>query len=471
MRANRLNYAKPSRSPRWASDSAAMLEAKAWFDSNRLLICLVAMGVLVGFIHGWLKITIRSSATTFAFDLFFIWAFFSIVMKQGWKNLLGGTKEVSGPLKAFLVMCVFYALAPWGPSPLISLASLRGWCFAPLMFVVGYVLFLRPIHFRCLAVLVIALCIFTGAYGLTQSYDEVLEIMKSDPWFAARYKGTFYYAEGADLQLRIFSTFVSSGGFGGAIAFGNVLLFGLFLKNEKVQAKKIALVVVYGFLAYVVFRTGSRTSLISMALGTMIVAMSRRGVGILLPLIIVVGLALGVAASKTEGLTTKRFVEGLGVDEVLFRNTFPLMGGLDRLRENPVGSGLGRSTHGVPFFLMNRLGNETYYQIDGDIGRLMVDMGIPGVVCFAWLLKSVIAFSYRIARETNEREVGDLAAVVLGLLVVAAISLPSGSPFLGVPNGVLTWLSVGALCRNVEHLNEPALRGGIRQRLKARLAI
>src|SRR5690606_13174209 len=99
----------------------------------------------------------------------------------------------------------------------------------------------------------------------------------------------------------------------------------------------------------------------------------------------------------------------------------------------------GKGLYGVPFFLVGSLPMDMFYTVDGDLGRLMVDMGIVGVVVFGTLIwvTSRITWKHLITSRGTERE--GIAIAVSAAFLTCIITWPSGSPFLGIPMGPMTW--------------------------------
>jgi hypothetical protein len=126
---------------------------------------------------------------------------------------------------------------------------------------------------------------------------------------------------------------------------------------------------------------------------------------------------------------------------------------------NWFGGGLGRSGHSVPMFLAQRVDFRGYESADGDLGRLMIEMGIIGLVAFGILMYRCLKLVYDSLEGLRDTEVSTVGLASGGCVVMAIISIPSGSPFLGIPMGALVWFFVGTLQKLTDEYQRGTLEG------------
>src|SRR5436309_2319567 len=108
-------------------------------QSDRLINSVVLAAIVVGFFHGWLKVTFTSPVTTFLFDALLGTALALVYFKKRARGTPFFPKtRVGKALGAFYLACVIYMFVPDGPPFIVSLAALRGWCFSSLMYCLGY---------------------------------------------------------------------------------------------------------------------------------------------------------------------------------------------------------------------------------------------------------------------------------------------------------------------------------------------
>jgi hypothetical protein len=413
--------------------------------SDPLINGIVALAITVGFFHGWLKIHYRHLAVTFLFDALLLLALVLVLLQQKRGVSFLPPSPISGALKAFYAVCFLYFFLPWGPPWLICAASARGWCFATLMFILGYRLTKSLNQVKGYFYVLILLGVITAVYGIQQNPESVQRMMDEDEVMAERFKNTNYVTSQGKTQFRVFSTFVSSGVFGNTMAY--VLVFAIALLSAPRVAKfeRFLLLGAAAPMAYAIFISGSRTSLMLLGFGLLVIAWQRRNFQnfILIPVTLVVVFKLVVGF--TSGASAERFGSLLKFEEVFYRNLIPTQIGWDYMLDNPLGGGLGKSSYSIPFVLADRLGYSDFCRADGDLGRLMIELGIVGVIFFGRVLWVTLKSTRTHLLVLRDTPLGVLAMASASCFVMAVTSFPSGSPFLGIPTGALVWFFLGTL--------------------------
>ncbi len=434
-------------------------KVQALLQSNPLINGVMALAITVGFFHGWLKIRFHSPATTFLFDALLSVAMVLSFLKIRRRESFIPAGPIGTALKLFYGVCFLYMFFPGGPPFLISLAAFRGWCFATLMFSLGYQITHDIKQVKSYFYVLILLGLITAIYGLRQTPQEVEKEMEQDENFAERYQNTYYHTT-KGRQLRIFSTFVSSGAFGGTMAY--VMIFGIVLLSDPTASKqeRFVLTLIILPIALAIVRSGSRSALVSLGFGFLVIAWHRRNLVnfVLIPLCLFLAIKLGFAI--TGGSAMERYSTLLNFDEVYGRNSLPTRIGWDFMMDDHLfGGGLGKSGYSVPNFLSIRLGYREYFSSDGDLGRLMIELGISGLFFFGNMLyvsgKTVVT----ILKQLRETEVSTVALSSAACIVMAIASFPSGSPFLGIPMGALVWFFLGTLQKLSDEFAKGSLGG------------
>jgi len=348
-------------------------------------------------------------------------------------------------LKVFYVVCVIYAVLPLGPPLLVAVAALRGWCFATLMYSLGFHLTRSLPQVKGYFYVLVILGLLTALYGIRQTPEEIERKMAEDERFAERYKFTYYAKGEGQRQLRVFSTFISSGAFGSVMAY--VIVFGTVLLSDANTTKKerITLSLTLVPMAYALTLSGARSSLLMLAFGFLIVASYRRSLQnfILVPGLVL--LALKLAADYTSGASVARFSTLARLDEVWQRAFIPAWIGWNYMQEHLLGGGLGKSGYSVPFFLYGKTGYADFVLADGDLGCLMIEMGIVGLVVFGAVMVCALGTIYSSMKALRDTPLASVASASAACFVMSLSGLPVGSPFLGIPMGAMTWFFLGTL--------------------------
>lgn len=417
----------------------------AIIESDPLINGIVALAITIGFFHGWLKIHYRHPAVTFLFDAFLLLALVLVFLQQKRGVSFLPPSPISGALKGFYAVCGFYFFLPWGPPWLICLASARGWCFATLMFILGYRLTKSLNQVKGYFYVLILLGVITAVYGIRQNPESIQRMMDEDEVMAERFKNSNYVTSQGKLQFRIFSTFVSSGVFGNTMAYVLIFAIAMMSAPRATQFERFLLLGAMAPMAYAIIISGSRTSFMLLGFGFLVIAWQRRNFQnfILIPVALVVAFKLGIGF--TSGASAERFGSLLKFGEVFYRNQIPTQIGWDYMLDNPLGGGLGKSSYSIPFVLSNRLGYSDFYGADGDLGRLMIELGIVGVIFFGRILWVTLKTAKTHLLVLRDTPLGTVAMASASCFVMAVASFPSGSPFLGIPTGALVWFFLGTL--------------------------
>ena len=442
------------------ADAPTIMErVRALVSSKPLLNLTLVVAICVGFFHGWLKLHVRHPAVTFAFD-----AILLVALGLAYTGLDRRTRIVPGGkvgagLFLFYGVCIAYAAAPFGPPILMSIAALRGWCFASLMYILGYHMTRNLTQVTAYFYVLIVLGVITAIYGIRQNPEEVARMIQQDEFLAVRLQGTYFATEGGRAELRRFSTVVSSGVFGSVMAY--VITFALALLTDEREKKWQKALVGAAILpmAYGLVLTGARSSMASLGIGFAVVIWYRRKAMTLMIVPLALYLAMKWGSDVTEGAAMERFGTLVQKETISGRYTWPVLTAINVIMENPLGGGLGRSGYSIPFFLASRLQYKDLRPGEGDLPCLAIEMGVVGIIVFARLIYLAAKLVFDCLHALRDTPAASLALACGGVWIVTIIVFPIGSPFLSIPTGALTWFFLGTLQR-IAHQHEasaPAL--------------
>jgi len=416
------------------------------FEKNPLANGLFILAIIIGFFHGWLKVHLRSPLTTFAFDIPIVISMLITILTRG-KDALIPNSPIGNALKFHSLMCVLYipiSILVFDISPLIVMAAFRGWCIIPMVFVVGFHLAtsIRQVEFYMW--LIVILGAVTAVYGIFQSEEEVRRLMLLDPEMEFRFRNQFYADKGVS-QFRRFSTFVSSAAFATQLSYSMAFAFSRLTVKTCPKNEYLLLSGLSGVMCYALILTGARSALILLVIAVAFALWYRRG-GVrmlLLPLIIIVGWRLGV--STTKGMASDRYASLL-TDNTIWQRVWIVVGpSITEMFAYPFGTGLGSSSHGVPMFLVTRL--KMVRPIDGDLGHIVVDMGLLGLLSIGNLFLEGCKASMKWMSQLRDTSISVVSLPAGIFFILSVITFPIGTPFLGVPYGALLWFFFGALSR------------------------
>lgn len=455
----RPSHARPARAPR-----PVPAPGTSWRDllgTAPAANAAVVLAIVIGFFHGWLKLKIRHPVATFLFDLPLLaalaMAFTRLPSAAAWFP----PGRAGHAMKCFYgVVAVWFALSmilPHGAPFLVALAAVRGWVFATLMFGLGYHIVGSHRQLHGYFLIIILLSAATSLYATRQTLEEVEALRALDPYFELMTRGQGYVDDEGRLILRRFSTFISSGAFGGTMAVSLLFLSALLTDRSVGRLEKILLAGLALLIGWGMTLSGARSAVLALALGLLVIAWHRRlSFGMAwLGGAFAAGLLLAIQA--TEGGVLHR-IATLNLDTIWGRFYVVWAPGVRYLLESGfLGGGLGKAGVGYPMSLSRYLGPFEVWGVDGDLGKTMAELGIVGVFVVAWLLISGLLDGGRILRRRRFDRVGTLALGAVCAFLIAAITFPIGSPFIGIPLGVLTWFFLGAVLRldQIEPVGDP----------------
>ncbi len=421
---------------------------------------LFFLALVIGFLHGWLKMRYPHPLMTFAYDIPMALALVFVLLKLKRRESFFPDSKVSRAIQLLLCLSAIYALLPFEVPWLLRLSSFRGWCFAPLMMLLGYHLIRSVRQVEVFVWLMILLGAGTAIYGIFfQSEAEVRSMMAADADLSSRLTGSFY-ANSQGTAFRHFSTYVTAAVFGSVMAICATFAVSRMLVPGGSWVERVALFACGGFCSYALVLTGSRTSMALLVLGMVLSAGFSRGAARFLVLPVLLAIPVAVGVSLVGGAAAERFGELLNPSAVWGRVYIVVAPMWSMMLENPLGGGLGRSGHGVPFAFAGMFRNFEFRATDGDIGRVMADFGIPGLVVYVVLLYSATTDALRWMWRLRDSNLSVIAAPAGSMLLLALAQVFTGSPFLGIPAGMLVWIMFGGLRRMVEEYERKAATEG-----------
>ncbi|MBL9138229.1 MAG: hypothetical protein JNK85_20335 [Verrucomicrobiales bacterium] len=412
----------------------------------------VAIALVIGFFHGYLKWRYRHPVMTFAFDIPLIIALGLVVSRlRSWSEFFP-PGLASRWLRAFyVVVAIWFVLAlvlPWGVPFLGALAAVRGWVFATLMFGLGYHIITTRRQFHGYFILIILLATATAIYATRQTEDEVNAMREMDAYFERMTRGQGFVDDEGRYVLRRFSTFVSSGAFGGTMALSLIFLAALLTDRTVGKGEKWILLVLAVIIGWGMFLSGSRTAVTCMALGMALIVWKRKLPSYLWMLggACAVGLFLG--SEWTSGGIVDRYSTLSDTKSVLGRFWVVVIPGWNNLLKSSfIGGGLGKAAVGLPISLLSYFGRYQIWGVDGDLGKAMTELGVVGTLVVIGMLIAGARDGFRVLNRHADNPIGTMALGAVSAFIIAMITFPTGSPFVGIPLGVLTWFFLGGLLR------------------------
>jgi hypothetical protein len=407
----------------------------------------VALALLIGFYQGWLKRKHPGMISTFAYDIPLMVGLVLAWCSVPARRPLFPDSRTAIALKVVLGICMVFLLIPTDVPWLIRFASFRGWTLAPLMFLVGYHILKTPQQLRMVAWWIVVLSVLVTIYGMRQNPAEILSANVEDEGTMRTVNGSTYARSGGGSGFRVFSTFVGAGMFAVAVAIGVILSVAEITDPTKKFVERL----VWGIAGLVclngILISGTRSALITAIIGSATILWFRGNLIKMLPAVgglAVAGLGLSSYLGKTD---SSRIAQAFSLEQIYERVYIVTAPSIEMLLENPIGRGLGHSTHGVPVVLSYLVSRYKAYIIDGDLGHAAVDLGLVGMVAYIIMMIWAARDSALWTRSLNGTRSQTVAIMSTAMFATCLPSFITGSPFLHVPAGAIVWYFIGGLNR------------------------
>ncbi len=401
------------------------------------ILGLVAMANFDGF----LKPLFAERFSLFFKDYFILLA----LVRWVWGLLLGEDRSsirtgVAIPAALFMGYVISEVANPNAPSILASLAGTRAWLMWIPVFFVAYDCLRTRVEIERLWVYAMALSLIVAIYGIVQYFIGFEHLYRLSPQFEYYAKMGYMTGEGRRV-LRVFSTTVHPGAFGGAMGFMALVCSGIAFAARRPAVRIFALICL-PVIAVGLFLSGARTAWVGFTLGVAVfLILSRRPVLMLAAMVLIL-VGLWQAMALTGGGLAAR-MDTLTWERAQTRATMPFTRGLEEAWRHPFGTGVA-SGAGVGSYGL-RPEEKTGLFIENDLGRALGELGV-GALLYLLLLVAVAATALRAYLRTDSGSAGILSAALIGGIVIG-VSLATGAALYLAPGAGYFWLGLASVLR------------------------
>ncbi len=418
----------------------------------------ILFSIIIGVFQGYLKDRFGGSIIYALADGAYLLAILawlgSMAIRR--RGLFGPTKLIHMVI-AMLVIPTVYVLHP-STGFLVSLAGLRAWTLFPMAMLIALTSIRSRGQVYAYVHLILILCAITAVYGINQYFQGPELVASISDLSALRHGSTnIFVLESGETGFRAYSTFTFPAPFSSMMVFGILMAAGMITKPGYSKFVKFYLIALAPLLFWGMTVSGTRASLIILAIG-LVLNLYYRGWGLRVVPLMIVGLAVlhsVTVLSSWGGTLTRRFASTALTEGLLWTYlSNPIRTAFSYLGSDPFGLGLGRTGVGVPFAISSRLPQDYFVFSDGDIGRASVEMGVFGVLVLGVVIMLILKFlpmALKILLPSSSRHV----ALALGPLVLStSVAILIGSPLSSIPHGLIWWFLFGALVRLAIMQNE-----------------
>ncbi len=376
------------------------------------------------------------------------------VLRWAWLSVLGNRREsVRQPIVIPLIMFVLWVgMQMFNTTThnfLLALAGMRAWVIWPVVFFITFDTIRKRVQLERHLIFVTALLVPIALYTIVQyniGYDHLYRL---GPGFRS-YTRAGYFAEDMHIEIRPSATMISPHNNAAALSCGLLAAAGgiLFLRRRRsLQLLTMAALPLQGVALLL---TAARAAFASTAFAAfaLLVLIRRPGIAVVLGLITLV--AVTQVGRLTEGHAVSRAASVITRAHDSFNRAYmPMRMAVNYARDHPFGSGVATG-HAAGRIIWGQLksSNDQAEEIpwaENEWGRALIELGVPGLILYAWLVFSVLRAMYRVHRECKTVEYSWLAAGLLSACLGVTARLSVGAALYTWPEGILFWM-FAALC-------------------------
>lgn len=431
-----------------AGAAAATVATAVSVEAGILVLIFVACtdGLLKGISPGWHTQVLK--------DYFLAIS----VLRWIWLSVLGSRRmSVQQPmvpaLLAFAGWCAVQIFNARTQSYMLALAGFRAWVIWIVIFFLTYDYLRTRRQVERLVVFITVLLIPISIYAIVQ-YDIGYEhLYRLGPGFEEYERFSYVtVAEGYQAELRPPSTMVQPHNLAAAMSCVLLLAAAAIFYFRAQRAYQIVALASLPLFVAAMLITGTRTAVAGTAVGVLAVLLliRRPTMAVVFALVAILG------ATQVDRLTGGKAVERLSMlvtEPMRARNR--VLGqwykAVDYARTHPLGSGVGTGVGagrliwaGIP---RAAWGLQPPPWAENEFGRALIELGVPGLLIYLWMLYAVMRAmvrSYVRLREPRDRW---LAAGMIGACVGVLTRLLVGSALYSWPEAIFFWIFVAAAAR------------------------
>ena len=376
------------------------------------------------------------------------------VLRWAWLSVLGHRREsVRQPIVIPLVMFVLWVTMQMFNTTthnfLYALAGMRAWIIWPTVFFITFDTIRKRLQLERHLIFITLLLAPLALYTIVQyniGYDHLYRL---GPGFRL-YSRAGYYTEEMQIEMRPAATMISPHNNAAAMSCGLLAAAGGILFLRRRRALQLLTMAALPLEGIAMLLTAARAAFAStvFAAFVLMVLIRRTGIAVVLGLITLV--AVTQVGRLTEGHAVSRATSViLRAQDSFNRAYLPMRMAVKYARDHPLGSGVATG-HAAGRIIWGQLKGRTGQAEDipwaeNEWGRALIELGIPGLILYAWMIFAVLRAMYRVHRECKTTEYSWLAAGLLSACLGVTARLSVGAALYTWPEGILFWI-FAALC-------------------------
>lgn len=371
------------------------------------------------------------------------------LLRWGWLSVMGNRREsVRQPIVIPLIMFALWtAMQMFNTTThnfLLALAGLRAWVIWPTVFFIVFDTIRKRAQLERQLIFITALLVPIAIYTIVQyniGYDHLYRL---GPGFRS-YTKAGYYTEDMEIEMRPSATMISPHNNAAAMSCAMLMAAGGILFLRRRRALQLLTMGALPLEGVALLLTAARAAFASTAFAAfaLMVLIRRTGIAVILGIITLVAvtqvgrLTGGHAVARAESVITR-------ANDSFNRAYLPMRMAVNYARDHPLGSGVATG-HAAGRIIWGQLKGRTDQADDipwseNEWGRALIELGVPGLLLYAWLVFSVLLAMYRVYHGCKTVEYRWLAAGLLSACLGVTARLSVGAALYTWPEGILFWM-------------------------------
>lgn len=289
----------------------------------------------------------------------------------------------------------------------------------------------KPQEVRKMIHIILIIGTVVAIYGIYQYFFGMSSYILLLGESATEYSMLFYGG-----QMRIASTAASPNGLGFYLMMTILLSFGIYRRDIS-KPYKIEIIFSTVIMFICLLFTQSRASWVGGAIGLFVFVIIGKNKKLLIyiPIMLIAGLILSPPAIRMRANS----IVDLN-DPFTSVRLFLWKDNLSRFMSRPMGYGIGTMGH-----LGNRYRSGFESIVDNNYLKILLEMGLQGLIAFVWLLYSLFKKGIRSHRDFANQHLSYIPACLLSSLAAFAITGLFANAWEILPGGAYFWILAGFL--------------------------
>ena len=394
------------------------------------------------------------------------------LLRWAWMSVLGHRREsvhqrIVIPLVLFTMWVAMQMFNTTTHSMMLALAGFRAWVIWIPVFFIAYDQIRTREQLERMLTYITLLLVPIALYTVVQYNIGYEHLYRLGPGFKT-YAKAGYFTEDYEVETRPSATMISPHNDAAAMSCGILAAAGGILFFRRRRLMLLATTVALPLEGVAMLLTAARAAFTSTAFAALVLLVMVRRTGIALVMALIIVVAVTQVGRLTGGRALDRLTSVIThAQDSINRAYLPWRMAVAYARDHPLGSGVATG-HAAGRVIWGELRGkrgvaEPIPWAENEFGRSLIELGIPGLMLYIWMLYSVLKAIFASWRELQMPQYRWLAAGMISACIGVMGRLTVGAALYTWPEAIFFWIFVAACMRlpqmeaeELETAEEPA---------------